>query len=163
MRKTACFIFWQMDASPAILILPTFIKPVLTESTLTLLTPEDGNHQISLSPSGKYFVDSYSKPDVPPVTVLRNTDGKLIATLEKADISRLIATGWKPAITITVKAHDGQTDLYGLLFTPTNLDPNKKYPIIDYIYPGLRVVVWAVGHLSIRKRSINRLLNWGLL
>jgi len=103
---------------------------------LTLLTPEDGNHQISLSPSGKYFVDSYSKPDVPAVTVLRNADGKLIATLEKADISRLVATGWKPAIPITVKAHDGQTDLYGLLFTPTNLDPNKKYPIIDYIYPG---------------------------
>jgi len=67
---------------------------------------------------------------------LRNADGKLIATLEKTDISRLIATGWKPPVPITVKAHDGQTDLYGLLFTPTKLDPNKKYPIIDYIYPG---------------------------
>jgi dipeptidyl aminopeptidase/acylaminoacyl peptidase len=103
---------------------------------LALLTPEDGNHLISLSPSAKYFVDSYSKPDVPAVTVLRNMDGKLIATLEKTDISRLTASGWKPAIPITVKAHDGQTDLYGLLFAPTNLDPTKKYPVIDYIYPG---------------------------
>ncbi|MCW3113463.1 MAG: peptidase [Segetibacter sp.] len=103
---------------------------------LTLLSPEDGNHQISLSPSGRYFIDTYSKQDVPPVVVLRNADGKLIANLEKADISRLTATGWKAPTPIVVKAKDGQTDLYGLMFTPTNLDPNKKYPIINYIYPG---------------------------
>jgi len=103
---------------------------------LTLLTPEDGNHTVTLSPSKDYFIDSYSKPDVPPVTVLRDLNGKLISTLEKTDISRLTATGWKPVTPITVKAHDGKTDLYGLLFTPTNLDPNKKYPIVDYIYPG---------------------------
>ena len=58
---------------------------------LTLLTPEDANHQITFSPSGRYFVDNYSKPDVPPVSVLRNSDGKLLATLEKADISKLVA------------------------------------------------------------------------
>lgn len=100
------------------------------------LTPEAGNHNVSLSPNGNYFVDSYSKPDVPPVTVLRDLNGKLIATLEKADISRLEATGWKPVTTFSVKAHDGKTDIYGLLITPSKLDPNKKYPIIDYIYPG---------------------------
>ena len=103
---------------------------------LTLLTPEDGNHQITLSPDGKYFVDNYSKPDVPPVAVLRDMTGKLIATLEKADISRLTATGWKPPMPVTVKSRDGKYDLYGLMFTPTNLDPKKKYPIINYIYPG---------------------------
>lgn len=103
---------------------------------LKLLTPEDGNHQITLSPDGKYFVDSYSKPDVPPVAVLRNMDGKLIATLEKADISRLLANGWKPPTPITVKSRDGQWDLYGLMFTPSNLNPNKKYPVVNYIYPG---------------------------
>jgi len=103
---------------------------------LTLLTPEDGNHTVTLSPSKDYFIDSYSKPDVPPVTVLRDLNGKLITTLEKTDISRLTATGWKPVTPVTVKANDGKTDLYGLLFTPTNLDPNKKYPIVDYIYPG---------------------------
>jgi dipeptidyl aminopeptidase/acylaminoacyl peptidase len=100
------------------------------------LTPEEGNHTITFSPSGKYFIDSYSQPDVPPVIVLRNTDGKLVSPLEKTDISKLVASGWQPPKPFTVKAHDGQTDLYGLLFTPTNLDTRKKYPIIDYIYPG---------------------------
>jgi dipeptidyl-peptidase 4 len=73
---------------------------------------------------------------VPPVAVLRDLEGKLILTLEKADISRLIATGWKPPQPITVKARDGVTDLYGLMFKPTNLDPGKKYPIVNNIYPG---------------------------
>ncbi|MDB5086794.1 MAG: family peptidase, partial [Mucilaginibacter sp.] len=100
------------------------------------LTPEAGNHQVTLSPSGAYFVDSYSKPDVPAVTVLRDMSGKLITNLEKTDISRLEATGWKPVTTFSVKAHDGKTDIYGLMITPTKLDPNKKYPVIDYIYPG---------------------------
>ncbi|MBZ5603162.1 MAG: S9 family peptidase, partial [Acidobacteriia bacterium] len=103
---------------------------------LTLLTPEDGNHDVSLSPSGKFFVDSYSKPDVPPVTVVRDETGKLIATIEKADISKLLATGWKPPIPFTVKARDGKTDLYGLMFKPTNFDASKKYPIVNHIYPG---------------------------
>ena len=103
---------------------------------LSLLTPEDGNHEISLSPSGSFFFDSYSKPDVPPVAVLRAVDGKMITTIEKADISKLLATGWKPPVPITVKARDGVTDLYGLMFKPTNLDDKKKYPIINQIYPG---------------------------
>jgi dipeptidyl-peptidase 4 len=101
-----------------------------------LLTPEDADHDIALAPSGQHFTDSYSKPDVPPVAVLRDVEGKLIATLEKADISRLRATGWKPPQPITVKARDGQTDLYGLMYVPTKLDPSKKYPIINNIYPG---------------------------
>jgi len=100
------------------------------------LTPEAGNHQVTLSPAGNYFIDSYSKPDVPPVTVLRDMSGKLITNLEKTDISRLEATGWKPVTTFSVKAHDGKTDIYGLMITPTKFDPNKKYPVIDYIYPG---------------------------
>ncbi len=103
---------------------------------LTLLTPEDGNHQVSITPDGKYFVDSYSKMDVAPVTVLRDMTGKLIATLEKTDVSRLVATGWKPPTPITVKSRDGKWDLFGVMFTPTNLDPAKKYPVINYIYPG---------------------------
>jgi dipeptidyl-peptidase 4 len=103
---------------------------------VSLLTPEDANHEINLSPSGRFFFDSYSKPDVPPITVLRNADGKLITTIEKADISKLLATGWKPPVPIIVKARDGATQLYGLMFKPTNLDEHKKYPIINHIYPG---------------------------
>jgi dipeptidyl aminopeptidase/acylaminoacyl peptidase len=103
---------------------------------LTLLTPEAGNHQITLSPSASYFIDSYSQPDVAPVTLLRSLNGKLVTNLEKTDVSRLQATGWKAPAPVTVKAHDGKTDIYGLVFTPTHLDPQKKYPVIDYIYPG---------------------------
>ncbi|MBS1752961.1 MAG: DPP IV N-terminal domain-containing protein [Bacteroidetes bacterium] len=103
---------------------------------LQLLTPENANHTISISPDGKYFIDNYSTPDVPPVTVLRDMKGKLISTLEKTDISRLTATGWKPPTPITVKSRDGRWDLYGLMFTPTSLDKTKKYPIVNYIYPG---------------------------
>ncbi len=102
----------------------------------TLLTPEDAAHDISLSPDGRYFTDSYSKPDVPPVALLRDADGKLIAPLERADISRLLTTGWKPPVPITVKARDGVTDLYGLMFKPTNFDAARKYPVVNHIYPG---------------------------
>ncbi len=101
-----------------------------------VLTPEAGNHRISLSPSGTYFADSYSQPDVPPVSVVRTLAGKVIVSLEKADMTRLTATGWHPPIPIRVKAHDGKTDLYGLMYTPTQFDPAQKYPVVDYIYPG---------------------------
>jgi dipeptidyl aminopeptidase/acylaminoacyl peptidase len=101
-----------------------------------VLTPEEGNHEVTLSPSGNYFVDSYSKPDVPSITVLRDMKGKLISTLEKTDVSRLVATGWHAPTPVKLKAHDGKTDIYGLVFTPIKPDPNKKYPVIDYIYPG---------------------------
>ena len=103
---------------------------------LKLLTPEDGNHQVMLSPDGKYFVDTYSKPDVPQTAVLRDMSGKLIATLEKTDISRLTAAGWKAPRPITVKSRDAKWDLYGLMFTPSKIEAGRKYPVINYIYPG---------------------------
>ena len=108
----------------------------LDGKNLSLLTPEDATHDVSISPSGSYFVDSYSKPDVPPTVVLRDSSGKLVQTLEKADVSRLVAAGWKPVTPITVKARDGITDLYGLLYRPTKFDGSKKYPIVNHIYPG---------------------------
>jgi dipeptidyl aminopeptidase/acylaminoacyl peptidase len=108
-------------------------------SSLKLLTPEDANHEISMAPSGRYFVDSYSTPQTPPVTVLRDHDGALIATLESGDISQLLASGWKAPISITVKARDGITDLYGLMFRPTAFVEGRKYPLIDWIYPGPQI------------------------
>lgn len=104
--------------------------------TMALLTPEDGTHEIALPDSGDYFVDSYSAPDRAPVAVLRDVNGKQILILEKADISRLTAAGWRPPTPITVKARDGETDLYGLMFKPSTLDVNRKYPIVNQIYPG---------------------------
>ncbi len=113
-----------------------FYRVDLDGSNLSLLTPEDGHHQITLSPDGRFFVDSYSAPDVPPVAVLRDLTGKLVTTLEQSDISRLKSSGWKPPTRVTVKSRDGKWDLYGLVFSPTNLDQARKYPVINYIYPG---------------------------
>jgi len=107
---------------------------------LTLLTPEDGDHNVWLAPDGKTFVDSWSRPDTAQVAVLRDArTGKLVTALETGDVSRLRATGWRPPARITVKARDGKTDLYGLMWTPTTLDSTRKYPIVNYIYPGPQV------------------------
>jgi len=101
-----------------------------------LLTPADADHDVTLSPDGRYFVDVFSKPDVPPVAELRDMNGALLMTIETADISKLTAAGWQPPVPIVVKARDGVTDLYGLMYKPTSLDPSKKYPIVNHIYPG---------------------------
>ena len=103
---------------------------------LRLLTPENANHTVSLSPDGRYVVDTYSTPDTPPVTVLRDMTGRVLQTLERADISRLLATGWRPPTPIRMKGRDGTTDIYGLMYTPSNLDSTRTYPIVNHIYPG---------------------------
>lgn len=106
----------------------------------TLLTPEDADHIITMSPNGKYFVDSYSTPTMPPVTVLRSAaTGHVIATVARTNISRLKAMGWVPPIPFTVKARNGRTTLYGLMYKPTNFNPHKKYPVIDFVYPGPQI------------------------
>lgn len=104
---------------------------------LVHLTPDVGNHSVQLSPDARWIIDTYSQPNVPPVTVLRDANtGRVVRELARVDISRLTSAGWKAPQPFTVKARDGQTDLYGLMFTPTNIDSTKKYPIINYIYPG---------------------------
>jgi dipeptidyl-peptidase-4 len=101
------------------------------------LTPDNGTHSVQISPDGKYVVDTFSQPDVAPETVLRDgATGALIMPLEKADISKLLATGWKPPMQIKMTAADGKTDIYGMLFRPTNFDPSRKYPIVNQAYPG---------------------------
>ena len=100
------------------------------------LTPDDGDHSVDVSPSGRYLLDTYSKPDVAPIVILRDGSGKLVMPLERADISKLVATGWKPPIPFSVKSATGKHDLYGQLFRPTNFDSTKKYPIINNPYPG---------------------------
>ncbi|TAN05008.1 MAG: S9 family peptidase [Rhodanobacteraceae bacterium] len=115
-------------------------KVNLDTGNTTLLTPEDANHDITMSKDGKYFVDAYSTPTQPPVTVLRAaSDGRVIATVAKTDISPLVADGWVPPVPFTVKARDGKTDLYGLLYKPSNFDPHSHYPVIDFIYPGPQI------------------------
>ncbi|MFI5451640.1 DPP IV N-terminal domain-containing protein [Pedobacter sp. UC225_61] len=113
-----------------------FYKVGFDGKNLTLLTPDQGNHTITFSPSNNYFVDTYSTPETPATMAYRDIKGKLVTSLEKTNVSRLAATGWKAPISVNVKANDGTTDIYGLVFTPTKMDANKKYPVIDYIYPG---------------------------
>ncbi len=113
-----------------------YYRTGLDGKNVVSLTPDDGTHSIDLAPDGKYLVDTYSKPDVPPVVGLRDASGKLVMPLESADISKLVATGWKPPMPIKLKAADDTTDIYGLLFRPTNFDPSRKYPIINNAYPG---------------------------
>jgi dipeptidyl-peptidase-4 len=129
---------------------------------LRLLTPEQGDHEISqpmspelalllgvampvtpIAPNGRFFVDTWSTVSQPPISVLRTTEGKLVATLERADASALYAMGWQPPEPFVAKAADGVTDLYGLLYRPTKFDPNARYPVIEHLYGGPQTAITA--------------------
>ena len=113
-----------------------FYRTSMDGRTVASLTPDDGDHAMQLSPDGRWIVDTWSDADTPPITALRDANGKVVMTLETADIARLVASGWKPPILFNVKAADGTTDIYGQLFRPTNFDSTKRYPIINQAYPG---------------------------
>ena len=101
------------------------------------LTPAESNHSVVFSPDYKYLADTYSKADTPPVTELRSADdGHLIKALERADISPLEANGWVAPEVFRAKGRDGVTDMWGIIQRPTNFDPSRKYPVIEYIYAG---------------------------
>jgi dipeptidyl-peptidase-4 len=111
-------------------------KASVDRGGMTLLTKEPANHSFSMSKSNKYFVDTYSRVDMIPKAVLRDNTGNVIMDLETADLSQLFKTGWKMPENIVVKAKDGVTDLYGVMYKPFNFDTTRKYPIISYVYPG---------------------------
>ena len=106
---------------------------------LKLLTPENADHRIKVSHDGRYFTDTYSTPTQPQVTVVRDNEGKTVMDVAKQDIAPLLASGWQPLTPITVKGRDDKTDLYGFMFKPTHFDASKKYPIINYVYPGPQI------------------------
>ncbi|WP_431294437.1 DPP IV N-terminal domain-containing protein [Pedobacter sp. P26] len=101
-----------------------------------LLTPEDANHSVFVAPSKKYFVDNFSRTDLTPRTVVRDNNGKFIIQAYQPNLKQLYAYGWKQPERFSVKAKDGITELYGLMWKPFNFDPAKKYPIISQVYPG---------------------------
>ena len=104
---------------------------------LTCLTPEEGNHSATYTSDMQYLIDTYSTVTTPPTTVLRSgKNGKVIRTLEQADISKLVAEGWKAPEVFVAPGRDGKTPMWGLIQHPTNFDPTKKYPVIEYIYSG---------------------------
>ncbi|WP_367915518.1 DPP IV N-terminal domain-containing protein [Leadbetterella sp. DM7] len=127
----------------------------------TDLTPATGTHQITWSPSKKYLIDTYSEPDVPQAFELRDADGNSLLALGKADISQLESeTGWTPATPVRLKAADGKTDIYGLVYTPRHFEPGKKYPVINYIYPGPQggsVRSWGFSTVSGDNRALAEL------
>lgn len=132
----------------------------LKDGRVRLLTPETADHAVrseqeagvlanktpdaagnpddsyGFSPSGRFFIDTYSRTDLPPVTVLRRSDGSLVAEIERADVTRLMATGLQPPERFSALAADGKTLLYGNLLRPSNFDPNHRYPVLDSPYPG---------------------------
>jgi dipeptidyl aminopeptidase/acylaminoacyl peptidase len=111
-------------------------KASIDMGEMTLLTREPANHSFNMSKSDKFFVDTYSTVDKIPESVLRDNNGNVILKLEKADLSQLFKCGWKMPETIVVKAKDGVTDLYGVMYKPFDFDSTRKYPVISYVYPG---------------------------
>jgi dipeptidyl-peptidase 4 len=104
---------------------------------LVVLTQGDGTHEVWVSPDRKFFVDSFSRVDLPPVAELRRmSDGKRVLALETADVSELKKAGWQPPERFVAKDRDGKNDIYGVIFRPSNFDPKKKYPVVEEIYAG---------------------------
>ena len=106
-------------------------------SDMKELTPGKGTHRAVFSPDMKYIADTYSSIDTPPVTEIRDAaSGDLIMEVERADASRLMANGWTAPEVFTAPGRDNLTPMWGLIYRPTNFDPAKKYPIVEYIYQG---------------------------
>ena len=105
-------------------------------SHISHLTPENANHQIYASPEGNYFVDNISRVGMPTKVVLRDGSGRTIINLQEVNIDRASEMGWKVPEEIKLKAADGVTDLYGVMYKPFDFDSTKKYPIVSYVYPG---------------------------
>ncbi|HVU48110.1 MAG TPA: DPP IV N-terminal domain-containing protein [Terracidiphilus sp.] len=104
---------------------------------LTPLSPVEADHILSYSPDGKYFVDTYSRLDLPPVMELhRAADASLVMTVDKADDTQLKAAGWHPAEPFHTAGRDGNTQIWGIIYKPANFNPLKKYPVVEDIYAG---------------------------
>ena len=105
-------------------------------SGLARITDGEGTHMVYFSNDYRYFVDTWSKVDMPPVTVLRSRDGRKLMDLEKGDITELLKTGIRLPEVFTAKGRDGTTDIWGIIIKPMNFDPLRKYPVIENIYAG---------------------------
>lgn len=120
---------------------------------LVRLTDADADHDVSVAPDGRHFVVVYSRVDMPPVMELRRADGALVARVERADISRLLAAGWKAPEVFVAKGRDGATDIWGLVVRPRDYDPARRYPVIENIYAGphdsfVPKTFWPFGYHS---------------
>jgi len=113
------------------------IRVDLDTGEMVRLTEGDGDHTWEYSPDRKYLLDRFSRVDMPTVTVLRDAvTGKEKCTVERGDMSELVAAGWRPPERFVAKGRDGKTDIHGIIVRPTNFDSNKKYPVLEQIYAG---------------------------
>lgn len=133
----------------------------LDGSDVTLLDPGNASHRSTLSPTRDYLVDNYSRVDLAPKSVLRNSKGAEMMVLEEADLSRLVEAGWKMPHRFKLKAADGVTDLYGNMWLPFDLNEKHKYPIIAYVYPGPQQE--GVSHTFTAVSSQQQLANLGFV
>jgi len=141
-----------------------FYRVDIDSGEITLLTPDSANHVVELSPDGTSFTDRYSTPLVPPTTVVRSAeDGRVLVEVEEADASALEASDWKAPIPFTTKARDGVTDLHGLMYTPSDLDPTKKYPVVNYLYPGPQSGSVGSRNFSTSRRDHQALAELGFI
>ncbi|HEY3380501.1 MAG TPA: DPP IV N-terminal domain-containing protein [Vicinamibacterales bacterium] len=115
---------------------PHLYRVSLDGTTIKLLNPGDASHTASLSDSNRYFVDNSSRVDSKPEAALHDATGALVAKLETTDTSALEEAGFKFPEPFRVKADDGITDLFGVMYKPFDFDPGRKYPVILYVYPG---------------------------
>jgi len=130
---------------------------------MKLLTPEDANHDVVMAPGGHAFVDIASTPSTPQTTLVRDNEGHTVMPVAQQDIAKLRAIGWQPPMPITVKARDGKTDLYGLLFRPTDFDPAKRYPVIDWVYPGPQAGSCDARSFAPARRDLGALAELGFV
>ena len=127
-------------------------KVNLDGTGLTQITKGDFFHQVEVDDDAKFMVDNYSRIDTVPVCVLLDNTGKKVMDLQESDFSQLLANGYKFPELFKVKAADGITDLYGVMYKPFDFDSTKVYPIIDYVYPGPQVeaVYYPFTRMSVR-------------
>jgi len=113
-----------------------FYKVNFDGSHLTLLTPEMADHSVVLNDGASHFIDSFSTPSQPQQSMVRSVTGEHTMALAKSDISKLLATDWRAPTAFVVKDRNGNHDIHGLMYKPSNFDPTKQYPVVNYLYPG---------------------------
>jgi dipeptidyl aminopeptidase/acylaminoacyl peptidase len=108
----------------------------LDGGTPRIVAPEPASHSFTASPSGRYFIDTFSTVAMAPRSVLRDRSGRIVKELATADLAQLSAAGWRAPERYQIKAADGVTDLYGVMWKPFDFDPRRRYPVVAVVYPG---------------------------
>ena len=153
------WVYFQAHGDPDRLYDNHLYRVSLKGGAMAQLTEGNGRHTINMAPGADYFTDTFSSVDVPPETVLRSSDGTLVRSLSKADITALEDFGWVPPKEVVVKAADGETDLWVTINYPFDFDPTKKYPVVEYIYAGPQTT-WRTMDFGLQTGPLAALFNF---